>query len=29
VQWNGVALQVTGNQDVIAGAVDDEEGASA
>jgi CRISPR-associated protein Csb1 len=29
VQWNGVTLQVTGNQDVIAGAVDDEEGASA
>ncbi len=25
VQWNGVALQVTGNQDVIAGAVDEEE----
>lgn len=29
VQWNGVALQVTGNQDVIAGAVDEEEGAPA
>ncbi|MCA1674844.1 MAG: type I-U CRISPR-associated protein Cas7 [Actinobacteria bacterium] len=25
VQWNGVALQVVGNQDVIAGAVDEEE----
>lgn len=27
VRWNGVALRVTGNQDVIAGAVDDEVGA--
>lgn len=29
VQWNGVALRVVGNQDVIAGAVDDEEVAPA
>ncbi|MGH3437223.1 MAG: type I-G CRISPR-associated RAMP protein Csb1/Cas7g [Sciscionella sp.] len=29
VRWNGVVLQITGNQDVIAGAVDEEEGASA